>query len=344
VSGLEVERLTVRYGPVTAVDALDLRVPDGQVMALLGPSGCGKSSVLRAIAGLEPMAAGRVRFGGRDLSGVAVHRRDVGLMFQDHTLFPTLDVAGNVAFGLRMRGWPRDRARRRVAELLELVGLTGFGGRPVTALSGGEAQRVALARALAPRPRLLMLDEPLGALDRGLREQLTRELRRVLREVGQTALHVTHDQGEAFTVADEVAVMRAGRIMRAGRPAELWADPGDEFTARFLGHPNLWEVDVSADGSVRWGEVDLGRLDGQAPAGSALLLVPVGALQLSPGGCLAGVVEAVELRESAWQVTVASAPGRLLLRREEPPETGAEVRVAVDLAAGARLVARTGMV
>lgn len=329
MSQLVLDDVTVRYGDVVAVDGLSLEVADGEVLALLGPSGCGKSTVLRAVAGLEPLAGGAIRHAGRDLSGVAVHQRQLGLMFQDHVLFPNLDVAGNIGFGLRQRRWPRRRVDERVAELLELVGLPGYGPRPVTALSGGEAQRVALARALAPQPRLLMLDEPLGALDRSLREQLAGELRDLLRQVGQTALHVTHDQSEAFTVADRVAVLRAGRLVQAGPPAQVWAEPVDEFVARFLGHPNVWLVEVAVGGAVRWGSTRLGQRPA-LPPGPVRLVVPSAALSLGPGP-LCGRVQAVELREGIWRVTLATSEGPVILNAEEPPPVASRCNVEIDL-------------
>src|SRR5690606_36159140 len=207
MAGLEVRDVTVRYGGTTAVDGASLAVAPGEVVALLGPSGCGKSSLLRAVAGLEPLAGGRVAYDGADLAGVPVHRRRFGLMFQDGQLFPHRDVGRNVAYGLETQ--PLNRAERdaRVAELLDLVGLAGYERRPVPTLSGGEQQRVALARALAPSPRLLLLDEPLSALDRQLRERLATEVRSVLVETGTTAVFVTHDHAEAAVVADRVAVM-----------------------------------------------------------------------------------------------------------------------------------------
>ena len=232
---LELSGITVRYGAVEAVAGVDLSVGDGEVVALLGPSGCGKSTLLRAVAGLEAPSVGTVAWDGVDLAGTPVHRRGFGLVFQDGQLFPHRDVAGNVAFGLRMRGVEREARRKRVDELLELVGLAGYRGRRVTELSGGEQQRVALARALAPRPRLLLLDEPLSALDRALRESLAVDLARLLREAGATALVVTHDHDEAFTLADRVAVMRAGRIRQVGPPAQVWRSPVDVAVARFLG-------------------------------------------------------------------------------------------------------------
>lgn len=231
---LSIEGVSVGYGgPRPAVDDVSLEVATGEVVALLGPSGCGKSSLLRAVAGLEPLLAGAVRWDGEDLADVPVHRRGFGLMFQEGQLFEHRDVAGNVAFGLEMTG---RRDRSRVAELLDLVGLAGYERRPVRTLSGGEQQRVALARALAPQPRLLLLDEPLSALDRRLREHLAVEVADILRATGTTALYVTHDHDEAFTVADRVALMRAGSLVQVGTPAQLWAAPADAEAAAFLGY------------------------------------------------------------------------------------------------------------
>lgn len=238
-AALEVADLSVVYpagragAPVTAVDGVSLSVSDGEVLALLGPSGCGKSSLLRAVAGLEPVAGGTVRWEGQDVVGVPVHRRGFGMVFQDGQLFPFRDVAGNVAYGLT--GLPSAERQARVAEVLELVGLPGYGPRAVTTLSGGQAQRVALARSLAPRPRLLLLDEPLSALDRALRESLSRDLARILRTQGMSALYVTHDHAEAETVADRVGVMVAGRLLAVGTMEELRQRPGSEDVARFLG-------------------------------------------------------------------------------------------------------------
>lgn len=230
--GLAVRDLVVRYPGVTAVDGVSLTLEVGRVLALLGPSGCGKSSLLRAVAGLEPVAAGSISWRGRDIAGVATHQRGFGLVFQDGQLFGHRTVGGNVAYGL-----PRGPERAaRVAELLELVGLPGYADRAVGTLSGGERQRVALARSLAPRPRLLLLDEPLSALDRGLRERLADDLRTALVTTGTTALFVTHDQDEAAAVADRVAVMSAGRLVQSGSPAQLWAAPATAEVARFLGY------------------------------------------------------------------------------------------------------------
>jgi thiamine transport system ATP-binding protein len=230
---LQLHDVTVRYGAATAVRGVSVDVSDGEVLALLGPSGCGKSTLLRAIVGIEPLASGRVAWDGVDLARVPIHRRGFGLMFQDGVLFPHRTVAGNVGYGLGR--WDREASAGRVAELLDMVGLAGYGGRRVATLSGGEAQRVALARALAPRPRLLLLDEPLAALDMSLRAALLADLDEVLRSTGTTAVFVTHDQGEAFAIADRVALMRTGRIVQIGTPGEVRESPVDPEAARFLG-------------------------------------------------------------------------------------------------------------
>ena len=238
---LTVDNVTVRFGAVTAVDSVSLDIRADETLALLGPSGCGKSTLLRAIAGLQPLDAGRVLLDDHDLVDAAPHERGVGLMFQDHALFPHRDVADNVAFGLRMQGVDAAAREVRVGELLELVGLPGFGARSVATLSGGEAQRVALARALAPRPRVLLLDEPLGSLDRSLRDRLVDELPDVLRAAGTAAIHVTHDHDEAFATSDRLAVMTTGAIRQVGDPAAVWSRPATAEVARFLGHVNIVE-------------------------------------------------------------------------------------------------------
>ncbi|MFJ7267733.1 ABC transporter ATP-binding protein [Streptomyces sp. NPDC099050] len=281
---LQLEGVSVRFGERAVVDAVDLAVAEHEIVCVLGPSGSGKSTLLRVVAGLQPVAGGRVLLGGADQAAVPVHRRGVGLMFQDHQLFPHRDVGGNVAFGLRMRGASKQASEARVTELLELVGLPGAQGRAVASLSGGEQQRVALARALAPSPRLLMLDEPLGQLDRGLRERLVVELRGLFARLGTTVLAVTHDQGEAFALADRVIVMRDGRIAQAGTPLEVWQRPASEFVARFLGFENVVPAVVSGGvASTPWGKVTVpagaGDGDGQ------VLIRPAGVL-LSPEGGL----------------------------------------------------------
>lgn len=271
-AALHLESVTVRFGSRAVLDDVDLRVAEREIVCVLGPSGSGKSTLLRAVAGLQRVDAGRVVLDGRDQDGVPVHRRGLGLMFQDHQLFPQRDAGGNVAFGLRMHGAGKDHIRRRVHELLELVGLPGAERRAIASLSGGEQQRVALARALAPEPRLLMLDEPLGQLDRTLRERLVLELRQLFERLGTTVLAVTHDQGEAFALADRVLVMRDGRIAQSGTPLEVWQRPASAFVARFLGFDNVVEALVHDDGHARtpWGRVPVPT---GTPRGPGTLLV-----------------------------------------------------------------------
>ncbi len=240
---LAIEAVTVRYGETTAVDQVTLTVATGEVLALVGPSGCGKSTLLRTIAGLVQPVSGQIVWQGRDITQVPTHQRGIGLMFQDHALFTHRSVADNIAFGLKMAGASTSRQHERTHELLEMVGLAGFGGRSVEGLSGGEAQRVALARALAPEPELLLLDEPLASLDRARRIELNAELARLLHELRQTSVYVTHDQDEAFSVADQVGVMHGGRLLRSGSPAEVWRDPQSELVARFVGHEAIIERD-----------------------------------------------------------------------------------------------------
>jgi thiamine transport system ATP-binding protein len=236
---LRVDGVRVVFGEKPALDGVELEVARGEVLTVLGPSGCGKTTLLRVVAGLQPADAGRVLLDGADVTHVPPHRRGVGLVFQDHALFHHRDVFGNVAFGLRMQGEGSAGVEGRVGTLLELVGLGGFEGRSIATLSGGEQQRVALARALAPEPRVLLLDEPLGSLDRRLRDRLLEDLDRLFDELRVTAVYVTHDQAEAFALGDRVAVMRAGRIAQTGSPDELWSHPADEDIARFLGLRNV---------------------------------------------------------------------------------------------------------
>ena len=267
---LEVSGLVVRYDGVAALDGVDLQVGDGEVVCVLGPSGGGKSTLLRTVAGLAPPDAGTVAWDGLDLRAVPPHLRRFGLMFQDHALFPHRDVAGNVGFGLRMQGIDAATIRDRTDALLDLVGLPGFGPRAVRSLSGGEQQRVALARALAPDPRLLMLDEPLGALDRALRERLVDELRTIFLRRERAVLLVTHDHEEAFALADRVVVLHDGRIEQDAAAATVWSRPATAFVARFLGY-NVTTA-FGAPGAVRPEGLTL-VIDGTPPAGAVPVTV-----------------------------------------------------------------------
>ncbi len=237
-AGVQFDRLTRRYGPVTALDALELTLEPGELVALLGPSGCGKTTALRTLAGFEIPDEGRVLVGGQDITGLSPNRRDMGLVFQAFSLFPNLTAADNVAFGLRVRARSAAARRSRAAELLEIVGLGGTGDRYPHQLSGGQQQRVALARALAIEPRVLLLDEPLSALDAQVRGQLRDEIRRLQQRLGITTLFVTHDQSEALSIADRVGVMRAGRLEQIAAPDELYHRPATAFVAEFVGTMN----------------------------------------------------------------------------------------------------------
>lgn len=353
---LEVRGAAVSFGATAALAGVDLAVGAGETVAILGPSGGGKSTLLRAVAGLQPLDRGQILWAGADLAGVPVHRRDFGLMFQDHALFTHRDVAANVAFGLRMRGASPEARRARAAEMLELVGLGGFGPRSVATLSGGEAQRVALARALAPEPRLLMLDEPLGSLDRRHRDELAAELRRIPREVGVTVLHVTHDHDEAFAVADRVAVMLDGLLARIAPPAEVWRDPRRSDVARFLGHANV--VEVGPGGAVPWGrlEAEPGRVvvrsdafhrlndaDAETAAGPARPpggIGPADAVR-SPGTTPAAaltveaVVTDVRFRGDRFELRVRTDPGgvELVVLDPDPADVGRRLAYAINPAA-----------
>jgi ABC-type Fe3+/spermidine/putrescine transport system ATPase subunit len=306
-AGLEIIAVTKSYGSLQALSDVSLTVSAGETLAVLGPSGSGKSTLLGIIAGLEAPDQGDLRWDGSSLLGVPPHRRGFGLMFQDFALFPHLNVHDNVAFGLRMSRWKPEQEKVRVQEVLELVGLDGFEKRDVNTLSGGEQQRVALARSLAPGPRLLMLDEPLGALDRNLRERLTFDLRRILKQVGQTAIYVTHDQEEAFTLADRVALMNAGRIEQVGTPQEMYAQPGSLLAARFLGLSNLIAGKVLSENGEAVFETDIGRLPlGRSEAsGPANLLIRPDSASLSDGVYkLEGTVRETAFRGSSCRAVI----------------------------------------
>jgi ABC-type Fe3+/spermidine/putrescine transport system ATPase subunit len=263
-SGLVLEGIRKTYASTKALDGVSFCVPQGSIVAVLGSSGSGKSTLLSVIAGLETPDAGRVLWEGEPLDGVPAHRRNFGLMFQDFVLFPHLNVERNVAFGLQMQHMPPEAAAARVRECLEQVGLVGFELRDVGTLSGGEQQRVALARALAPRPRLLMLDEPLGALDRTLREHLLGEIHHILRSTHQTALVVTHDQEEAFGLADRIVILEAGRVLQEGDPQQIYHHPASAAVARFLGFTNLLPGEAVPGGT----QTSLGLLPLNAPRGT----------------------------------------------------------------------------
>jgi spermidine/putrescine transport system ATP-binding protein len=245
---VRLEDVVKTFDGTTAVDGITLEVPRGSFFALLGPSGCGKTTTLRMIGGFEEPTEGRIFLGDRDVVGLPPYKRDVNTVFQSYALFPHMSIEDNVAFGLERKGVPKGERLGRVAEILELVGLTGLGHRKPKQLSGGQQQRVALARALVNHPQVLLLDEPLGALDLKLRKQMQLELKRIQNEVGITFVHVTHDQEEAMTMADAIAVMNRGRIEQLGPPQELYERPASAFVAGFLGASNLLPGTVEGDG------------------------------------------------------------------------------------------------
>jgi spermidine/putrescine transport system ATP-binding protein len=248
---VRLDRVTKRFDDVVAVDDVSLAIPSGSFFALLGPSGCGKTTTLRMIGGFEQPTTGAIELRGVDVVGLPPYRRDVNTVFQSYALFPHLSIFENVAFGLRRKGVARDQIRGRVEEMLRLVELEGLGARKPRQLSGGQQQRVALARALVCKPQVLLLDEPLGALDLKLRRQMQLFLKRIQHEVGITFVHVTHDQEEAMTMADTIAVMNRGKIEQLGSPDELYESPRTAFVAGFLGVSNLLSGTVSGDGAVR---------------------------------------------------------------------------------------------
>lgn len=326
---LELRDVTLRYGTATALDAIDLSVANGQTLAVMGPSGSGKTSLLRVVAGLERPDAGTIRWDGNDVTKTPPHERGFGLMFQDYALFPHKTVAGNVAFGLRMQGRSDEQITNSVAAALDLVGLTGYDGRSVGTLSGGEQQRVALARTLAPAPKLVMLDEPIGSLDRTLRERLLVEMRRIFDQIDAGVLYVTHDRHEAFAVADEVAVMQSGRIERTGTAHELWNDPRSEFTARFLGLENVFEASID-DGMIDTGWMRLPLAGDETGPVQGIAIAP-NRLHLGGTTGIDGTVASVRFGGLGYRMTVRIADGPMLVV-DSPTGApiGADVTVSID--------------
>ena len=298
--------LTRSYGAVRALDGLTLRIQPGELVALLGPSGCGKTTALRILAGLDEADTGSVAIDGRDIGRVPANKRDIGLVFQAYSLFPHLTVLDNVAFGLKMRGVGSRERAGRAAEMLDLVGLSAQSGRYADELSGGQQQRVALARALTIRPRVLLLDEPLSALDAHVRSQLRDEIRRVQLEVGTTTLFVTHDQEEALAVADRVAVMNAGRLEQLAAPAELYTRPATPFVAEFVGLHNRVTVRV-LDGRVRLWDRTVAVLPGSVNEGVALVRPEAIRLTADPAGT--ATVRSVAFLGAVSRVVVTLADG-----------------------------------
>jgi spermidine/putrescine transport system ATP-binding protein len=326
---LEVRNIVKSYEGKPLLNDISFIVGVGETVCLLGASGSGKSTLLRIIAGLEPPDSGHILFNGHDLENTTPHLRDFGLVFQDYALFPHFNVYDNVAFGLKMRRLNQGEISRHVAKSLEMVNLTGFENREVTDLSGGEQQRVALARALAIRPRLLMFDEPLGALDRTLREDLLNELRMILHQTEIPAIYVTHDQEEAFTIADRLLILHDGIILREGTPPDIWANPESAYVARFLGLGNIFDGKYIGNSKV---ETDFGTFTVQCPHkhqkgdGAHLLVRP---LEIkSERNSIQGVVIDVIFQQERFKVTLDNG---LYFYLRESPKVGEKIEVKVKV-------------
>jgi ABC-type Fe3+/spermidine/putrescine transport system ATPase subunit len=331
-SYLRLDRLTKSFGPLRVADAVSLEIGRGETVALLGPSGSGKTTILRMIAGFETPDSGSIVVEGEDVTRQAPERRRFGMVFQHYALFPHLTVGQNVAFGLESQGVPRPEVSRRASEALGAVDLAGFEGRRVHEISGGQQQRVALARALAPRPRVLLLDEPLSNLDPQLRERTRRELARTLRRIGITALFVTHEQEEAFDLGDRVAVVNGGRLEQVGTPEELYRSPASRFVATFIGRasvlPARWEeVRARLSGGPVWSAEAVGAIE---PGAAVDLVVRPESLRFAPGPeSLSGRVTARRFagREAFYEVETPA--GALeVLASPEAAGPGNEVRVS----------------
>jgi spermidine/putrescine transport system ATP-binding protein len=312
--------LVKRFGDFTAVDGISLNMPSGEFFSLLGPSGCGKTTTLRMIAGFERPSEGQILLDGADMAQTPPHKRNVNTVFQNYALFPHLTVGENIAFGLKYKNATRQETKDRVGKALELVQLTGFDKRRPGQLSGGQQQRVALARALILNPAVLLLDEPLGALDAKLRKRLQIELKALQEEVGITFVYVTHDQEEALTMSDRIAVMSNGRVEQVGAPKQIYEEPATAYVADFLGVSNLMDADargaVQGGCSVQMGDFNLVAGEGNAQAtGAAKLTIRPERVQLEPQGTtgenrLPGMVERVVYVGSILQVLVHLASGQ----------------------------------
>jgi len=333
---LTVKDISKAYGATQALDGVSFEVMEGEIVTLLGPSGCGKSTLLMVIAGLETADRGDVLWNGFSLHDTPPHRREFGLMFQDFALFPHMNVYANVAFGLKMAHLDPEQIDLRVNQVLELVGLNDFTNRDVNTLSGGEQQRVALARALAPHPCLLMLDEPLGSLDRNLRERLVKELHDILKDMHQTAIYVTHDQEEAFAIADRVFLLNSGRLEQAGTPVEIYMHPASLFVARFLEMTNIFPGEIRTLDGKRQIITNLGTFPVDSlQDGNVSILIRPDQVRLDDSGphILQGIITEVGFRGSLQKVAVVV--NRLTLTFELPslvslPEIGSEVNISLD--------------
>jgi len=337
MNDLEVQEIHKSYAADKPVlQGVSFSQQKGEVVALLGPSGCGKSTLLAIIAGLLAYDSGQVLWQGKNLAGVPPHQRGFGLMFQDYALFPHMRVRENVAFGLKMQGTTPEEITRVVSETLDLVGLPGFEGRDVNTLSGGEQQRVALARSLAPQPGLLMLDEPLGSLDRALRSQLLEDLRGIIHATHQTTLYVTHDQEEAYSLADQVVVLQAGEVAQIGTPRKIYRSPSSAFVARFVGLTNL--INGEAQGKQASSPLGLIPLKKAASGPVELLIRPDAASLAGEGLPIRGTVAEIAFMGETTQLQV-TIPDLGKLSFEFPssqalPAAGEAITLVLDLKDG----------
>jgi spermidine/putrescine transport system ATP-binding protein len=309
---VRLENVVKRFDGAVAVAGISVEIPRGSFFALLGPSGCGKTTTLRMIGGFEEPTEGRIFLGDQDVVGLPPYKRDVNTVFQSYALFPHMSIEDNVAFGLERKGIAKAQLRGRVAEMLELVGLSGFAKRKPRQLSGGQQQRVALGRALVNHPRVLLLDEPLGALDLKLRKQMQLELKRIQQEVGITFVHVTHDQEEAMTMADTIAVMRAGKVEQLGPPAELYERPATAFVAGFLGASNLLPGTIEGSDAIRLDDGTLLRASVDGRSGEVAAGVRPEKITIGAGGGaneLPGTISETAYIGVATQVVVRTAAG-----------------------------------
>jgi ABC-type Fe3+/spermidine/putrescine transport system ATPase subunit len=339
---VEVARASKRYGPVAALDEVSLDLAEGELFGLLGPSGSGKTTLLRAVAGFVALDAGRIAIDGQDLDRVPVHAREIGMVFQSYALFPHMSVFDNVAFGLAVKRVAAAEVRQRVGRILELVRLSGLEARRPRQLSGGQQQRVALARALVTRPRVLLLDEPLAALDKGLRQAMQVELRQIQREVGITTIFVTHDQEEALTLSDRVAIFQDGRVVQTGTPRALYDRPATRFAATFLGAANMLEGRIAAlDGgcariALEGGGEVTAPAGGRAPGARVALALRPERARLGGGGetrdnRIAARVEAVAFSGSSVTYRLSGAGTSLLVSEPNRGQAALEAGAAATV-------------
>ncbi len=347
MTDLNVTHVVKHFGTVVAVDGVDIHVGDGVLLSLLGPSGCGKTTLLRMIAGLENPDEGTIRIGDDDVTDVPASRRGIGMVFQSYALFPNMTAAANIGYGLRLRRWSKSDIQDRVREMVELTQLGDAAGRYPHQLSGGQQQRVALARALAIRPRLLLLDEPLSALDAQVRVTLREGIRRIQQQLGITTVYVTHDQEEALSISDEVVVMRAGRIEQQGPPEQLYGRPATPFVASFVGAANRLPATVTdlVGRTVSWGDYQIRVADlGASALGDRVVIIvrPERLQVLAPASAeqvahtdlsvIEGVVEQRLFLGSSSRIRVATSAGEIVAETPSdvlPPERGDRVRLGL---------------